>query len=393
MAEYKVKFKELKSRVGIDDVAYSLGYRLDKKAGVGKYVELVLGDSRNRKDTIIVNNRRDKASQIFFRRDGSKGDVVTLIRENLDRFVVSGDNEWQKVAKVMARFANMPEPEYKQEREFYRGAGHTSDFDPERYETKTLDSANIPRLFSQRGISDETVRTLSPFLTLIRDTKNENFDGYNVGFSYTDTNNEVRGYEIRGMGGYKSKAAGTNSSSAAWVADMTRGDSVLVKSVFFFESAFDAMAFYQMNRATLPENLALVSLGGTFSDRQITGVMQRFPNAKAFDCFDNDVAGRIYGLRMMALLENIPLKITKTDKGLMVEAKGKNIEIDTQRPIISQVSKSLSIRHRMGQWLPPKALKDWNDCLMNKPMEPIISATKSDRDSNLAEQRKSSMKL
>lgn len=393
MADYKVKFKELKAHVGIDDVAYSLGYRLDKKAGVGKYVELVLGDSRNRQDTIIVSNRRDKASQIFFRRDGSKGDVVTLIRENLDRFVVSGDNEWQKVAKVMARFANMPEPEYKQERDYYRGAGHTSDFDSKRYETKTIDSANIPRLFSQGGISDETVRTLSPFLTLIRDTKNENFDGYNVGFPYTDTNNEVKGYEICGMGGYKSKAAGTNSSSAAWVADMPRGDSVLVKSVFFFESAFDAMAFYQMNHATLPENLALVSLGSTFSDGQITGVMQRFPNAKAFDCFDNDVAGRIYGLRMMALLEDIPLKITKTDKGLMVEAKGKNIEIDTQRPIISQVSKSLSIRHRMGQWLPPKAFKDWNDCLMNKPMEPIISATKSDRDSNLAEQRKSSMKL
>lgn len=149
MAEYKVKFKELKSRVGIDDVAYSLGYRLDKKAGVGKYVELVLGDSRNRQDTIIVSNRRDKASQTFFRRDGSKGDVVTLIRENLDRFVVSGDNEWQKVAKVMARFANMPEPEYKQEREFYRGAGHTSDFDPERYETKTL----TPPIFRDCSLS------------------------------------------------------------------------------------------------------------------------------------------------------------------------------------------------------------------------------------------------
>ena len=72
MAEYKVKFKELKSRVGIDDVAYSLGYRLDKKAGVGKYVELVLGDSRNRQDTIIVSNRRDKASQTFFRRDAQR---------------------------------------------------------------------------------------------------------------------------------------------------------------------------------------------------------------------------------------------------------------------------------------------------------------------------------
>ena len=47
MANYQVNFKELKSRVGIDDVAYALGYRLDRKAGVGRYIELVLGDGQN----------------------------------------------------------------------------------------------------------------------------------------------------------------------------------------------------------------------------------------------------------------------------------------------------------------------------------------------------------
>ena len=394
MTDYKVNFKELKSRVGVDDVAFSLGYRVDRKAGVGKYIELVLGDSQNRQDTLIVSNRRDKTSQTFFRRDGSKGDVVTLIRENLDRFVVSGENEWQKVAKVMARFANKPEPEYKEDREYIRSASHSTVFDPKRYEFKPIDPDNIPRLFSQRGISDETVRTLSPFITLIRDTKNENFDGYNIGFPYTESSESgIRGYEIRGAGGYKSKAAGTNSSSAAWVADLSGGNSYQVKSVFFFESAFDAIAFYQSNKAQLTNDIALVSIGGTFSDKQITGTMERFPHARAFDCFDNDVAGRIYGLRMMALIEDFPIKITKTDIGLRVDAKGKSFEIDPDRSIASQVSENISIRRKMGNWTAPKAFKDWNDCLLNKPMEPIISATKSDRDSNLAEQRKSSMKL
>lgn len=42
--DYKIRFKDLKTRVGIDDVAYSLGYRLDRKAGVGRYIELVLGE-------------------------------------------------------------------------------------------------------------------------------------------------------------------------------------------------------------------------------------------------------------------------------------------------------------------------------------------------------------
>ena len=394
MTNYQVNFKELKSRVGVDDVAYALGYRLDRKAGVGRYIELVLGDGQNRQDTIIVSNRRDKASQTFFRRDGSKGDVVTFIRENINSFNVFGKDDWQKVAKVMARFANMPEPEFKEDREYVRAATIHQSFDESRYEVKPIDLNRIPRLFSQRGISDETVRTLAPFVSLIRDTKNENFDGFNIGFPYTDSaQSSPKGYEIRGMGGYKSKAAGTNSSSAAWVADLSGDNSYLVKSVFFFESAFDAMAFYQVNRAQLNDKIALISIGGTFSDKQITNTMERFPNARAFDCFDNDLAGRIYGLRMMAIVEDFPIKISKTEIGLKVEAKGKSFDVAPERSITSQVSENISIRHKMGQWTPPKAFKDWNDCLMNKPMGISLTPTKTNRGAHLAEQRKSSLKI
>ena len=38
MSDYKVNFRDMKSRVGIDDIAYALGYRLDRKAGVGRYM-------------------------------------------------------------------------------------------------------------------------------------------------------------------------------------------------------------------------------------------------------------------------------------------------------------------------------------------------------------------
>ena len=394
MPDYKINFKELKSRVGVDDVAYSLGYRLDRKAGVGKYIELVLGDGRDRRDTIIVSNRRDKASQVYFRRDGSKGDVITFIKENLNSFIVSGKDDWQKVAKVMARFANVPEPEFREDSHYVRSTNVSHVFDESRYEVRPVDPQRIPRIFSQRGISDETVRSLVPFISLIRDTRNENFDGYNIGFPYTESDESgIKGYEIRGMGGYKSKAAGTNSSSAAWVADLSGGNIDNVRSVFFCESAFDAMAFYQMNRVRLDSNIALVSLGGTFSDGQIQKAMERFPNARAIDCFDNDIAGRIYGLRLMALVEDFPIKITKTADGLNVEAKGKTFEVDPGSPVTAQVDRNISIRHRMGQWTPPKAFKDWNDCLMNKPMETVLTQSKHERESNLAEQRKSSLKL
>jgi len=204
MSDYKVNFREMKSRVGIDDIAYALGYRLDRKAGVARYIELVLGEGGNRRDTLIVSHPNDKAAQTFFRRDGSKGDVVTLIRENLSSFTVSGKDEWQKIAKVMARFANMPEPECREDREYVKSAGKSCGaFDASRYDVKPVDTEKIPGLFFRRGLSKATVTALSPFISLIRDRNNGKFEGYNIGFPYTDgKGNEVRGYEIRGHGGY-----------------------------------------------------------------------------------------------------------------------------------------------------------------------------------------------
>lgn len=394
MTDYKVNFKELKSRVGVDDIAYALGYRLDRKAGVGRYIELVLGEGGNKRDTIIVSNPNNKSAQAYFRRDGSKGDVVTLIRENLNAFPVSGKDDWQKIAKVLARFANMPEPEYREDSDYVKSVKSDAVFDSARYEVKPINSERIPALFSQRGLSDETVKALSSHISLIRDKRNEKFDGYNIGFPYTNGKDDaIKGYEIRGHGGYKSKAAGTDSSSSAWVADLSNGNNGMVKSVFFCESAFDAMAFFQMNRIQLGTDVALVSLGGTFSDKQITSTMARFPHARAFDCFDNDLAGRIYGLRMMVLLEGVPMKINRKGDVIRIEAKEKSFELNTERSLLAQVGKHLSIRYKMGQWLPPKAFKDWNDCLLNKPMEVIHSPHKDERGQNLTERRKSSLKM
>lgn len=392
MNGFKVNFRELKSRVGIDDVAYALGYKLDRKAGVGRYIELVLGEGKEKRDTIIVCNPKDKAAQLFFRRDGSKGDVVTLIKENLHAFPVSGANDWQKVARVMARFANMPEPAYSSDREYVRQAGKNTAFDKSRYEVKRLDMDHIPQVFLHRGFSRETVRTFGPFISLIRDRLNEKFDGYNVGFPYTcGEDKKIRGYEIRGTGRYKAKAAGTDSSSAAWVADLSGNNDVT--SLFFFESAFDAMAFYQINRTLLNGNVALVSIGGTFSDGQITGVLNRFPTARVFGCFDNDIPGRLYILRLLSVVENVPMKISREDGGIKVEAKGCRFSLDMGRPVMEQVADRLSIRYRTGQWQPPEIFKDWNDCLLDNPMTIVPFPKKRDREKSLTEQRSNQFKL
>ena len=147
MTDYKVNFKDLKAKVGIDDVAYTLGYRLDRKAGVGRYIELVLGDGKDKQDSLVISHPQDKAAQRFFRRDGSRGDVVTLIRENLNAFNVSGKDEWQKIAKVLSRFANMPEPEYREDREYVQSVRPHAAFDNSRYEVKPINPDKIPAIF------------------------------------------------------------------------------------------------------------------------------------------------------------------------------------------------------------------------------------------------------
>ena len=90
---------------------------------------------------------------------------------------------------------------------------------------------------------------------------------------------------------------------------------------------------------------------------------------------------------MMALLEGIPMKINKRDNILSVEAKGKTFELNPERPLTVQVNEHLSIRHKMGQWLPPKAFKDW------KPMAPVISPHKEEREENLAGRRSAGLKI
>lgn len=107
--------------------------------------------------------------------------------------------------------------------------------------------------FEPRGIRQETVDAFASYLVRIRDLQSKNYNNYNLGFPYmAPETGDVVGYEIRGYKGFKSKAAGTNSSSAAWIVDMSnRQDPLEVKNVYFAESGYDIMAFYQFNRQRL----------------------------------------------------------------------------------------------------------------------------------------------
>jgi hypothetical protein len=324
MKEHQVDFKALKAKVGIDDIAYSLGYQIDRKAGLGRYIEFVLPDTAGgRRDTIIVSHINDKAQQTFFRRNGQRGDVISLIQENMHSFGISGRNHWDIISKVMAKFANQPIEE-KAQRTYAQIGSANKPFDPKLYQTEpilqNIDAAQY--IFRQRNIKRETIEAFAPWIQRVKDTR-FNSDYFNVGFPYVQPGSDkVEGYEIRGYGSFKRKATGTNSTTAAWIVDFSKAHNPQdIKNVYFAESAYDIMAFYQANKARLQADLdksVFVSIGGTFSNQQVAGIMSYYANARAVDCFDNDVPGRIYGMRMVSVVEKVPLNIVQTDDAIRV---------------------------------------------------------------------------
>ena len=389
-----VNFKDLKTKVGVDDIAYYLGYRLDRSAGVGRYIEMVLPDTTGHKDKLIIKNPKEKAAQTYFRRNGAKGgDVVSLIRENLNSFHESGRNEWEIIGKVMARFANEPIPDYGDSL-YLAKAGYSDNrvFDPKLYETKEIgsDLSEVMAFFAQRSINEETVAVFAPFIKQIRDSCHTTYKQFNIGFSYTEAGKDkVVGYEIRGFGSFKSKAAGTNSTTGAWIADLSQGgEPADIRNVYFAESAYDIMAFYQLNHLRLDAaHSVFVSLGGTFSDGQVKGIMSHYSEAKAMDCFDNDLAGRIYGIRMAALLEGIRMNIHKEDSEVKITIGDKNFNIPNDQLSIRELRKHVHIRYNVGEWKAAENYKDWNDQLMGKQLEVVPIENKFARDRNLADRR------
>lgn len=418
--KYDYNFKDLKSRVGIDDVAIHLGYQIDRRAGLGRYIELVLpGSDGNPQDRIVVSHPNDKSRQSYFRRaDGRLGDVFNFVIENKSSFGETGRSDWEIAAKVLAKFANEPLPE--RDKGYYEAINRPRIFDPSSYQIRPLveldetlgkgvyklsekDLNHALSIFKQRGITESTIRSFAPHIHLIRDPK-FNYPGFNLGFPYTQPGSKkVEGYEIRGLGTFKSKALGTNSTSAAWIASNPGSfegslNPNMVSRVYFAESAYDIMSFYQANEKNMynpmleqQPSMVFVSIGGTFSSQQVKNIMDYYPNARAIDCFDNDIPGRIYGMRLVNVVEKLGMHISQTPKGIEVNYNGQNHVLPVTATLndLDFVPKKRSYGVRKA----PKEFKDWNDVIRNRPMTELQQKTKYDRNKKLSDNRNQGLKL
>lgn len=367
-------FRALKEKVGVDDIAQVLGYSLNKLAGVGRYIEMSLSDGRgNNVDTIVISNVNDKGRQMFFHRStGKGGDVLELIKENINAFNVPyNSNIYVRIGAVMCKYANEPLPEMAKS-EYAAALAPQQPFEKERFEIRDARDRmyKVVPITNPRGLERDTLFTFSPHLVTILD-KQAKYQFENLGFPYRKPGSaDIEGAEWRGQFGKKGKVAGTNSSTAAWIADFSSPNGSMphaARNVFFFESGFDAMAFYQRNKAEIDLNSSVfVSLGGSFGERQVAGIANHYKGAKLWDCFDNDIAGRIFAIRMASIAEGKPVNYSLSeDKSSVTVSYGeRQVTMDAESASIGKLRDLMKIRREIGSWTAPAAFKDWNDCIL-----------------------------
>lgn len=109
-------------------------------------------------------------------------------------------------------------------------------------------------------------------------------DGAVVGFEERDC------VQIDGSGSYQDKAAEGNTNEGLWIASPARTPLAEAKHIYWFGSAYDAMAYYQLHQAQHQElqKAVFVSTGGKPTEKQMRGVLELTVPATQHICFDNN---------------------------------------------------------------------------------------------------------
>lgn len=82
-----------------------------------------------------------------------------------------------------------------------------------------------------------------------------------------------------------------------------------VKDIFMFNSAVDAMSFYELHKNDIDlKNTALISVGNLARENQIYGVVERFPEAKLHTAFQNSLLGELSTITAVSLATIGPVK-------------------------------------------------------------------------------------
>ena len=315
----ELTYQDYMQRLSVQDVLRDAGYVRNRKDGLRypSYVRLDEHGQRIRGDKFIVT--RD--GQFCFHPPVQKNyNVISLIKEYPQLFAEyeAGMNLDKLVNKVCHRLLNTPyedkeatvrepQPELK--------PFDLKDYTLHRIKTGDYDSYKpFYPFFKHRGLDLVTqIAFRESFVLADRDVPGKKgVTVRNLSFPLTVPGGDgtVVGFEERGRlrrdgsGAYKGKAAGSNGSLGLWIASPAGTALKDADRVLLFESAYDAMAYWQLHRDEDRDlrKAVFVSTGGNPTRVQMKGLIHA-THATFHLCFDNDPAGRQFAENFMNVVK------------------------------------------------------------------------------------------
>lgn len=419
--------------LSIKDILVDAGYTLNKRDGLRypSYVRYGSDGTRIRGDKFIVTQN----GNCCFRPPEQKlYNVISFIKAFPEKFTEfrGGISSDHLVNLVCNRLMNNPIVDksirYRNQtaevKQFSLDDYTLHLFNPQDRETQK----KFYPYFKHRGIDLYTQYAFHKHITLATKERPDGKSYTNLSFPLTlpnDKEHNIVGFEERGRPqsdgtSYKGKAEGSNSSNGLWIANLSGKSLQDAEKVLWFESAYDAMAYYQLHRQSGTDTKAVyVSTGGNPTENQFAGMVNVAPQAKHHLCFDNDNAGRIFALNFafqpklelrdyVYSLKN-PMDLKSGDYSLLPKdtrelyAKAESLEIEYYsskssglvckedlddikseailaiKEFNDSISEALPFRCSIAIEQIPSGHKDWNEALLLEKAKEIVPEETTER--------------
>ncbi len=303
----KLTYEDFKSRISIQEILIDAGYKLNRRDGL-RYPSYVRTDdkgNRVRGDKFIVTRNGLCCFQPPVQRNYN---VISFIKEHPEMFAdyQPGMDKDRLVNLVCNRLLNNPIDD--REKMVVTLSHDLPTFNIKDYKIYQFSSEDKEThkpfypYFKSRGINLGTQNAFRKSFYLAEHVSPSGQTFKNLSFPMFipgSTDNKIVGFEERGRRrldgtSYKGIAKGSNASEGLWIASPDSTKLSESKHVYWFESGYDAMAYYQIKSKEDKElsKAIFVSTGGTPTYMQLEGVIKNSPNAVHHLCFDNDLAGR-----------------------------------------------------------------------------------------------------
>ena len=306
MRDGELTYDDFLQRLNIQDVLIDAGYHLNRRDGLRypSYVRLDSEGRRIRGDKFIVTQQ---GKCCFQAQQQKVYNIISFIKEHPQLFTEyhAGISPDRLVNLVCNRLLNHPIAE--RETRIIQPKRDVKPFDMEEYDLHKFNPQDRETqkkfypYFKHRGIDLYTQYAFHRDFCLATKHREDGLKYINLAFPLVrpEDTGKIVGFEERGRsradgsGSYKGKAEGSNSSEGLWIASPARTSLSAAKHIYWFESAYDAMAYYQLHQRENKDlrKAVFVSTGGTPTGKQMRGLLALTLPARQHICFDTDLAG------------------------------------------------------------------------------------------------------